>query len=182
MAQSWVGRPFGSKVLASDNSGGFVYLLAPTPELWTQVLKHRTQILYAADISLITSYLELRPGCTGSCSCSLIKPTRLCLPRTNTSRGCAVLESGTGSGSLTHALARAVAPSGHVHTFEFHEGRCEEARREFEGHGLAEVVSLQHRDIEQFGFPEALHGQADAVFLDLPGPWKVGVHRSAHDN
>jgi hypothetical protein len=30
-----------------------------------QVLKHRTQILYAADISLITCFLELRPGFTG---------------------------------------------------------------------------------------------------------------------
>ena len=44
---------------------GWIYLLAPTPELWTMVLRHRTQILYAADIAMICMYLELRPGCTG---------------------------------------------------------------------------------------------------------------------
>lgn len=97
----WIGKPFGSKVRSSK--GGFVYLLAPTPELWTLVLSHRTQILYIADISFVISYLEIVPGCV-------------------------VLESGTGSGSLTTSLARAVAPSGHVFTFDFHEQRAASAR------------------------------------------------------
>lgn len=84
-----------------------------------------------------------------------------------------MLESGTGSGSLTHSLARAVAPAGRVHTFDFHQKRTEEAAAEFARHGLDELVSCQHRNIEALGFPEDLHGAADGVFLDLPGPWNV---------
>jgi tRNA (adenine57-N1/adenine58-N1)-methyltransferase len=67
-AQDWIGKPFGSRVYSKTVGGGqqgWVYLLLPNPELWTMVLRHRTQILYAADISMICMFLELRPGCTG---------------------------------------------------------------------------------------------------------------------
>ena len=176
----WIGKQFGSKVV-SNNGRGFVYLLAPSPELWTlvskhhlprhiqqtkgnlgrvhiaerrciylspslQVLPHRTQILYVADISLVVSFLELTPGST-------------------------VVETGTGSGSLTHSLARAVAPTGHVHTFEYHEDRAEKAREEFEQNGIQPVVTVLVRDIQGEGFPAELEGKADGLFLDLPGPW-----------
>ena len=43
-AQTWVGKPFGSRVTGSR--GGWVYLLRPTSELWTKVLSHRTQVRY----------------------------------------------------------------------------------------------------------------------------------------
>ena len=46
----------------TGTGGGWVLLLAPTPELWSLVLRHRTQILYVADISMIVTFLELRPG------------------------------------------------------------------------------------------------------------------------
>ncbi|CAI9265187.1 unnamed protein product [Lactuca saligna] len=140
----WIGKPFGCKV--SSHKGGFVYLLAPTPELWTLVLSHRTQILYIADISFVVMYLELIPGCV-------------------------VLESGTGSGSLTTSLARAIAPTGHVYTFDFHEQRAIAAREDFEKTGLSDLVSVGVRDIQGEGFPKDLVGRADAVFLDLPQPW-----------
>ncbi|KAI4375355.1 hypothetical protein MLD38_013238 [Melastoma candidum] len=140
----WIGKPFGSKVYSSK--GGYVYLLFPTPELWTLVLSHRTQILYIADISFVIMCLELVPGCL-------------------------VLESGTGSGSLTTSLARAVAPTGHVHTFDFHEQRAASAGEDFERTGVNSVVTVGVRDIQGLGFPDEFVGRADAVFLDLPQPW-----------
>ncbi|XP_044501260.1 tRNA (adenine(58)-N(1))-methyltransferase catalytic subunit TRMT61A-like [Mangifera indica] len=142
----WIGKPFGSKVFS--NKGGFVYLLAPTPELWTLVLSHRTQILYIADISFVIMYLEIVPGCL-------------------------VLESGTGSGSLTTSLARAVAPTGHVYTYDFHEQRAASAREDFERTGVSSFVTVEVRDIQGEGFPDEFSGLADSIFLDLPQPWMV---------
>ncbi|KAF9610870.1 hypothetical protein IFM89_025332 [Coptis chinensis] len=57
----WIGKSYGSKVLS--NKGGFIYFLAPTPELWTLVLSHRTQILNISDITFVVSFLEIVPGC-----------------------------------------------------------------------------------------------------------------------
>ena len=85
--------------------------------------------------------------------------------------GSVVVESGTGSASLSHALIRTVYSHGHLHTFEFHEGRAQMARDEFAAHQLAEHVTVYHRDVCNDGF--ALSGVANAVFLDLPSPWKA---------
>ena len=70
------------QVRARRNTG-YLFLLRPTPELWTLALPHRTQLLYAPDMSFITLKLALTPG----------------------SR---IIEAGTGSGSFTHFLARTV--------------------------------------------------------------------------
>lgn len=121
-------------------------MLQPTPELWTLTLPHRTQIIYTPDISMILLQLEIEPGKV-------------------------VIESGTGSGSLSHAFIRAVKPHGHLHTFDFHELRVEQARQEFKEHGLEKWVTAYHGDACAGGFTEALNGKVDAVFLDLPAPW-----------
>ncbi|BGP11685.1 tRNA (adenine-N(1)-)-methyltransferase catalytic subunit trm61 [Rhodotorula toruloides] len=144
-----LGKPWGTK-LASTNGRGFVFLLKPTPELWTQALPHRTQILYLPDIAFITSYLDIKPG----------------------SR---VVEAGTGSGSFTHALARTVGSKGHVHSFEYHEERFLKAQEEFKQHGLKEVVTVKHRNVYKDGF-DGLEDEVDAVFLDLPAPWEALEH------
>lgn len=148
-----------------------MYLLRPTPELWTISLPHRTQILYAPDMAFILTKLNLSCGAT-------------------------VIEAGTGSGSFTHTLARTVArggqcpesdawraPSaasaegppgpmeGRVYSFEFHAERAERAREEVRAHGLDGTVVLQHRNVCKDGF--GLTNAADSVFLDLPAPWEA---------
>ena len=62
---------------------GFAHLIPPTPEVWTRALRHRTQVVYTPDYSYILQRLRVRPG-----TC--------------------VIEAGAGSGSFTHAAARAV--------------------------------------------------------------------------
>ncbi|XP_053553385.1 tRNA (adenine(58)-N(1))-methyltransferase catalytic subunit TRMT61A [Bombina bombina] len=142
-----VGKKFGSKVTCSK--GGWVYILHPTPELWTINLPHRTQILYSTDISIITMMLELKPGSV-------------------------VCESGTGSGSLSHAIIRSVAPTGHLYTVEFHQQRAEKAMEEFRQHKVDHLVTVKNQDVCKNGF--GVSHVADAVFLDIPSPWEAISH------
>lgn len=71
---------------------------------------------------------------------------------------------------------RAVKPLGHLHTFDFHEQRAQQARDEFKAHGLQDYVTVYHRDVCELGFTAELDGQADAVFLDLPSPHTAVPH------
>ncbi|XP_062589352.1 tRNA (adenine(58)-N(1))-methyltransferase catalytic subunit TRMT61A-like [Saccostrea cucullata] len=136
-----IGTIYGSRVHCPK---GYLYVLYPTPELWTSNLPHRTQILYSTDISVVSLQLDLKPGAV-------------------------VVESGTGSASLSHAIIRSILPDGHLYTFEFHKERAQKAEEEFKDHGLSEYVTVTHKDVCQFGFD--LEDVADAVFLDLPVPW-----------
>jgi tRNA (adenine57-N1/adenine58-N1)-methyltransferase len=82
--------------------------------------------------------------------------------------------TGTGSGSLSHAILRAIAPKGHLHTFDFHQQRVEIVTKEFADHGLGDSVTVRQRDACKDGFD--LVDTADAVFLDLPSPWLAVPH------
>ena len=143
-----IGRRFGERVSPASGRGGFVYLLSPSPELWTASLPHRTQILYIADISMIVLQLELQPGSV-------------------------VIEAGTGSGSLSHALARAVGRTGRLHTFEFNAHRAQLAAAEFRDNNLSDRVTCKHGDVCSEGWTyESLElGSVDAAIFDLPQPW-----------
>ena len=165
----FIGKPFGCKIRSRDNRGyGFCYLLKPTPELWTRSLNHRTQIVHELDQSQIVHQLWLRPNMT-------------------------VVESGTGSAALSHALLRTIAPYGHLHTYEFHPQRAQTARQELEQHTSPSMVTVHHKDVcgkaavagddvadaasssSRGGFDLA-EQSVDAVFLDLPEPWLAIPH------
>ncbi|KAK1891287.1 tRNA (adenine(58)-N(1))-methyltransferase catalytic subunit TRMT61A [Dissostichus eleginoides] len=171
-----IGQRYGSKVTCSK--GGWVYVLHPTPELWTVNLPHRTQILYTTDIATITMMLELKPGsvvCESepqllklhiivSVSPVFILPVCVCV-------------SGTGSGSLSHAILRTIAPTGHLHTVEFHQQRSEKVLEEFKEHRVDHLVTVRNQDACKDGF--GVTGVADAVFLDIPSPWEAVKHAKA---
>lgn len=142
---------------------GFVYILRPTPELWTSSLPHRTQVVYTPDYSYILQRIRARPG----------------------SR---IIEAGAGSGSFTHASARAVyngyprsvaEKKGKVFSFEFHEPRYEKMQEEIKNHSLEGIVHITHRDVYRDGFSiDGKSPEATAVFLDLPAPWEALHHLS----
>lgn len=153
------------KTSTTAAESGFVHILPPTPELWTSSLPHRTQVVYTPDYSYVLQRIRARPG------------SRL-------------IEAGSGSGSFTHASARAVYDGctgyhddprsrGKVFSFEFHEQRFEKMRREINEHGLGGVVEINHRDVYNEGFlVDGKSPEADAVFLDLPAPWLALPHLS----
>ena len=152
---------------------GFVHILPPTPELWTASLPHRTQVVYTPDYSYILQRVRATPG------------TR-------------IIEAGAGSGSFTHAAARAIFSGypdkagrgpgvrsqqqgyfGKVWSFEFHEQRVQKLKIEIEEHGLDGIVEITHRDVCQDGFSPsdgAENINANAIFLDLPAPWLALRH------
>jgi tRNA (adenine57-N1/adenine58-N1)-methyltransferase catalytic subunit len=119
-----IGQPYGTKLRSREYDGyAFIYLLQPTVELWTRSLNHRTQVIHELDQSQIIWQLSLRPHCI-------------------------VVESGTGSGALSHAILRTIAPSpGHLYTYEFNQYRSIEARRDFALHGLDHLVTVYHKDV-----------------------------------
>ncbi|KAK0778772.1 tRNA (adenine-N(1)-)-methyltransferase catalytic subunit trm61 [Friedmanniomyces endolithicus] len=148
---------------AVEAGSGFIHILPPTPEDWTLSLDHRTQVVYTPDYSYILQRLRAKPGDT-------------------------LIEAGAGSGSFTHAAARAVFSgypdstrkkrrTGRVYSYEYHEPRVQTLRKELQDHGLENIVQLTHRDVCNDGFllsPDispTTSPHATAIFLDLPAPW-----------
>jgi tRNA (adenine57-N1/adenine58-N1)-methyltransferase len=123
---------------------GRAYLvLKPTLHDLIKGVKRQTQIMYPKEIGYLMMKLGIGPGST-------------------------VIESGTGSGGLTTALAWFVGDTGKVITYERRADFFKLAGKNLERVGLADRVEQVNQNIED-GF---LHSGADALFLDVRTPWE----------
>jgi tRNA (adenine57-N1/adenine58-N1)-methyltransferase len=134
-----IGQPLGRK-LTSSTGHQFVAVEPSLAELMKEV-KRRSQIIYPKEAGRIIFKLNIYPGRR-------------------------VIEAGSGSGALTLALARFVAPTGRVYSYELRPDMLVTARTNVDKAGLLEYVDFKQRDIGE-GFDET---EVDAVFLDVREP------------
>jgi len=136
-----IGKPWGSQVISHQGSPFF--MLQPSLADLLVDLKRSTQIMYPKDIGFILTSMSIGPGQT-------------------------VLEAGTGSGSMTVALAYMVGSEGRVVSYEKRPEFQNLARKNLERLGLESRVKFKLGDIAE-GIAET---NVDACFLDLPNPWE----------
>jgi tRNA (adenine57-N1/adenine58-N1)-methyltransferase len=136
-----IGSSDGSRIRAESGAA----LVAMRPRLADFVLKmaRGAQVIYPKDLGHIVMFADVGPGMR-------------------------VLEAGTGSGALTMALCRAVAPGGEVVSYEQRAEHLAVARTNIETFfgRLPESLDLRQGDVR-----EADGETFDRMMLDLPDPW-----------
>lgn len=140
MHDELIGKPWGTQVFS--HIGSPFFLLQPSLGDLLVDLPRTTQILYPKDIGFIFVTMGIGPGRK-------------------------VLEAGTGSGSMTTALAYAVGSEGQVISYEVKPDVQNLARKNLARFGLDPRVEFKLRDIAE-GFDET---DADSFFLDVPNPY-----------
>ena len=144
-----IGKPWGTQVFS--HLGAPFFLLQPSLADLLTDLPRTTQILYPKDIGFIFVTMGVGPGQT-------------------------VMEAGTGSGSMTTALAHAVGPEGRVISYEVKQDVQNLARKNLARFGLDSRVDFKLRDIGE-GFDET---GIDSFLLDVPNPYDyIGQVRAA---
>jgi len=135
-----IGKPWGTQVFS--HMGSPFFLLQPSLADLLIDLPRTTQILYPKDIGFILVTMGVGPGQK-------------------------VMEAGTGSGSMTTALAYAVGPEGRVVSYEVKQDVQNLARKNLARFALDSRVDFKLRDIAH-GFDET---EAESFFLDVPNPY-----------
>lgn len=140
-----IGGPEGRSVRTTN--GARVLVFRPTFADFVLKMKRGAQVVYPKDIGLILVNADVFPGAR-------------------------VLEAGTGSGSLTLALARAVGETGLVVSYESRQDHHEQAVANIAAWyqslgGKPENVDLRVGDV----FEEITDTMFDRMVFDLPEPW-----------
>jgi tRNA (adenine57-N1/adenine58-N1)-methyltransferase catalytic subunit len=140
-----IGKEYGEPIKSSLG----IYFTTLKPILTDFIMKssRNTQIIYPKDAALIVMFSGIGPG----------------------SR---VIESGTGTGSLTTALAYYVGSAGKVYTYELRPEFQKNAAKNLQRSGLIANVEIKSGDVT-LGYEER---DVDAVILDLAVPWLVVPH------
>ena len=140
-----IGKQYGSALQSSLG----VYFCVLRPTLSDYILKssRNTQITYPKDAALIVMFSGIGPGSK-------------------------VVESGTGTGALTTALAHYVQPLGKVYTYDIREEGQKTAEKNLRRSGLLQYVEMKLKDVVA-GIDEL---EVDSVILDLAVPWLVIPH------
>lgn len=152
-AEDIIYQTYGTTIYARNKPKKSLILLKLTAELNTHCIDYVTQIVYTHDIALATVWLNLFSGAK-------------------------IIETGTGSGSVTVSFARSVGSNGRVYTFEANSDRYQNFRKLIDDLKLTNV-EIENRDVYEKGLqPSAEESEnfADGVFLDLPEPWRVLKH------
>jgi tRNA (adenine57-N1/adenine58-N1)-methyltransferase len=140
-----LGKNFGDTFQSSLGA----HFIALKPALTDYIMKssRNTQITYPKDAALIVMFSGIGPG----------------------SR---VVESGTGTGALTTALAHYVKPNGKVYTYELRGEFQKNAEKNLKRSNLLEYVEMKSGDVTT----SIEERDVDAVILDLATPWLVIAH------
>ena len=144
-----IGKEYGEPIKSSMG----IYFTTLKPQLTDYIMKssRNTQIIYPKDAALIVMFSGIGPG----------------------SR---VVESGTGTGSLTTALAHYVGSTGKVYTYELRSEFQKNAAKNLQRSKLIDNVEMKSGDVTLTGYDER---DVDAVILDLAVPWLVVPHAYA---
>ena len=140
----FIGKRYGEQIEIGNKK---FWILEPSLQDKLQGLKRKAQIILPRDAAHILI------------NCSI-------------ESGKIVFEAGIGSGSLTIALATAVAPNGKVISCDNREDFINHAIKNLTNSDLYKYVEIKNKDVTQ-GIEEK---DLDAVILDIPNPWEVVIH------
>jgi tRNA (adenine57-N1/adenine58-N1)-methyltransferase catalytic subunit len=141
---SLIGNEYGKKLLIGSKH---FWILQPSVQDKLQGIHRQAQIILPRDAAHILMNCAIEPGQT-------------------------VLEAGIGSGSLTIALASAVAPTGRVISYDIRQEFIDHAMRNITQANLSRYVTTKIQDVTT-GIDEK---NLDAVILDIPNPWDAVLH------